>query len=114
MVEVLLATVILAIGLIGTSAFFYANRRNLYNARLERYATWSAVERMEHLKGKPYSSLGEGTEIEEVMLGDNVLPAERTTTIVFVDEDDITFKSVNVEVAWGEDREISLTTYIYD
>ncbi len=112
LVEVLIATIILAIGLIGSSAFYYANRRNLYTARLERYAMWSAVERMEYIKGCSYSSLSEGETEEEVTIGN--LTGERITTIADMDEDGVAFKSVNVRVELDEGGEISLTTYLYN
>ncbi len=120
LVEVLLATIILAIGLIGASAFYYANRRNLYNARLERYATWSAVEKMEMIKGKSYSSLEEEIVTEDIEIGDinNPVPAEITTAITDEEEEaDISYKSVNVTVSWSqgeENKEVSLNTYIFN
>jgi prepilin-type N-terminal cleavage/methylation domain-containing protein len=118
LVEVLLATVILAIGLIGTSAFFYANRRNLYNARLERYATWSAIEKMEMIKGLDYDAIEEGPpKDEDIGDRDNPITATVTTTIAPVEENGISYKSVNVTVSWpqGENnKEVSLSTYIFD
>ncbi|MBN1445313.1 MAG: prepilin-type N-terminal cleavage/methylation domain-containing protein [Candidatus Omnitrophica bacterium] len=112
LVEVLIATIILAIGLIGSSFFYFANRKNLYNARLERYATWAAVEKMEKIKGLAYSSVEEGVEEEDVAIGN--LTGERTTSVEIVNEDDVIFKSVNVLVEWGQGGEVSLSTYIYD
>jgi prepilin-type N-terminal cleavage/methylation domain-containing protein len=119
LVEVLLATVILAIGLIGTSAFFYANRRNLYNARLERYATWSAIENMEMIKGENYDSIEEEIKTEEIEIGDinNPIPATVTTAIAPVEENGISYKSVNVTVSWDQgenNKEVSLNTYIFN
>jgi len=108
LIEVLIATIILAIGLIGGSTFFYANRKNIYNARLERYATWKAIEKMEEIKGK--ASLEEVVEEEDVAVGD--VAGRRITTIEEKEEDGVTFKSVNVRVEWNNGREVSLETYV--
>jgi len=116
-VEVLIALVILAIGLIGISAFFYANRKNLYNARLEREATWKAVERMEWVKGLSVSALEEKLPADEqvveenIPIGNNVL-ATRTTEKLTPDEEDAAFWKIKVTVSWDEDKESFLTTYI--
>jgi len=116
-VEVLIALVILAIGLIGISAFFYANRKNLYNARLEREATWKAVERMESEKGLSVSALEEKLPADEqvveenIPIGNNVL-ATRTTEKLTPDEEDAAFWKIKVTVSWDEDKESFLTTYI--
>lgn len=111
LVEVLVATIILIIAIIGTSAFFYANRRNLVNARLKRQATWAAVEKMEELKGLSYSSLSEGASADTVILGDTV--ADRTATIDEDLEEDMDYKEITVNVNWGT-GEVELATYVSD
>ncbi|HNS32871.1 MAG TPA: type II secretion system protein [bacterium] len=114
-VEILVATAILATSIIGTSAFFYLNRKNFFNADLKNQATWAAVERMEYLKGKQYSELEEDAEFLEedpITLGEN-RTAERTSEISEVDEEGILYKKITVEVTWNDDKEkVSLVTYI--
>lgn len=119
LIELLLATIILAIGLIGTSAFFYANRRNLYNARLEREATWKAVERMEWVKGLSSSELQEELPADEqvtennILIGNNVSATRTTEKISPLDEEDADLLwEIEVKVSWADNREVSLNTYV--
>lgn len=106
-IEFLVATVILMIALIGTSAFFYTNRRNLVYANLERLSTWSAIEKLEALKSGSYSAVVSSTET--VSLSGS--SAQRTTTVQTVNEGGITFKQVTVQVNWGTGN-LSLVSYI--
>lgn len=109
LIEVLLATVIIALGFIAGSAFFYTNRKNLYNARLERYATWAAIEGIEKIKGT--SSLLEEETTEDITLGEYHIPAKRTVSIT-EDESDELLWNVYVKVQWGENSEVSFNTYL--
>ncbi len=109
LLEVMLALVILAIAIIGTSMFFYANRRNLHQARIQRQATWSAVEGMETWKGKPYHLLIDGVYEDSVEFKD--ISAGRTTTIETVTENGVTYKMITVEVIWNH-GDVSLATYL--
>lgn len=104
-IELLLATVVLVIGLIGGSSFFYANRRNLVAARFTRLATWSAISRMESLKAGDYASTGNTTE-SVTLDGDT---ATRTTTVDVPYA--VALKRVVVTVS-GTGGNVSLTTYI--
>ncbi|MCM8776699.1 MAG: prepilin-type N-terminal cleavage/methylation domain-containing protein [Candidatus Omnitrophica bacterium] len=109
LMEVLLATVIIALGFIGGSVFFYTNRKNLYSARLERYATWSAIKKIEEIKGR--SSLQEEETTEDISLGEYNIPAERILNITEPEDDDLIWE-IEVKVRWGENKEVSLNTYL--
>ncbi|HOL21307.1 MAG TPA: prepilin-type N-terminal cleavage/methylation domain-containing protein [bacterium] len=109
LMEVLLATVIIALGFIAGAAFYYANRKNLYNARIERYATWSAIEKIEEVKGK--SSLQEEETTENITLGEHNIPAKRILNITEPEDDDLIWK-VEVKVRWEGNKEVSLNTYL--
>jgi len=119
LIELLLAIIIFVIGLIGTSAFFYANHRNLYNARIEREATWNAIERMEWVKGLTSSELEEELPADEqvtennILIGNNI-PATRTTKKQDAeqDEDAELLWEIEVKVSWNDNREVSLNTYV--
>ncbi|MCX8082227.1 MAG: prepilin-type N-terminal cleavage/methylation domain-containing protein [bacterium] len=109
LLEVLLATVIIALGFIAGSVFFYTNRKNLYSARLERYATWSAIKKIEEIKGK--SSVQAGTITENITLGEYNISAERIVSIS-EDENDALVWKVQVRVRWTGNNEISFYTYL--
>src|SRR5450759_861357 len=49
LVEVIIATIILGISLLGGVAFFSLNRNNLSYANRQRLATWGAVYKIEQL-----------------------------------------------------------------
>ncbi len=108
-IEFLIATVVLMIALIATSSFFYANRRDLAYANLERLATWKAIEKIEELKSTNYDSIQPGTNEETVLLSE--ANAERHTTVEEVQENSVRFKKVTVEVDWDTGK-VSLVTYI--
>ncbi|MCM8820842.1 MAG: prepilin-type N-terminal cleavage/methylation domain-containing protein [Candidatus Omnitrophica bacterium] len=110
LMEVLLATVIIALGFISGSVFFYTNRKNLYNARLERYATWSAIKKIEEVKGRPSLQVEETTE--DITLGEYNIPAERILNITELEEDDDLIWKIEVKVRWGENKEVSFNTYL--
>ncbi len=63
LIELILASVILLIAVLGTASFFFAGRRSLARARIQREATWAAVDAMEK-----YKSTGEGLTEEEIPL----------------------------------------------
>lgn len=109
LIEVLLASVMIALGFIAGSVFYYANRKNLYNARLERYATWAAIKSMEEIKGM--SNLTEEEKREAITLGEYNIPAERIISITEDENDDLIWK-IQVMIRWGENSEVSLYTYL--
>jgi len=109
LIEVLLATVLIALGFIAGSVFFYANRKNLYNARLERYATWAAIKNVEKIKGEAYIQEEESTE--DITLGEYNIPAQLTVSITEPEDDQLIWK-VMAKVKWGENEEVSLVTYL--
>jgi prepilin-type N-terminal cleavage/methylation domain-containing protein len=113
LVEVMVATVIFVIAVIGTSSFFYFNRQNLVNARRTRQATWVAIEGMEEIKSKDYSDLLEEEDSTEDIDRDGFL-GERITEITLVEEDgEISFLSVKISVQFNN-SEVVLNTYIAD
>ncbi len=105
----MLALVVLAIAVVGTASFFYANRRNLQNARIKRTATWAVLEKMEEYRGLPYSNLADGTFEDEVELGD--ITADRKATIATITEGAVTYKQLVVELSW-DSQTVALTTYL--
>jgi len=109
MIEVLIASLILLISVIGGVAFFSANHANLIYSTQQRLAIWSAADKLEELKGADYNSLN--SEIENITL--SKYTAQRTTTVVDIDEDGggTDYKEVTVEVDWGEGND-ALVTYI--
>jgi len=108
-VEALLATAVLAICLVGSSYFYYANRRNVTYARMERLATWSVIDRIESLKGGDYADISDG--VEDLTL--DGLPAVRSTTVTDVNESGVSFRQVDVEVVWNGGS-VAITKYIAD
>lgn len=109
LIEVLLGTIIIVLGFIGSAVFFYTNRKNLYNARIERFATWSAIEGMEEVKSRTH--IIQETKTENITLGEYNVPAKRTISITEDENDNLVWK-INVKVQWGEDNEVSLWTYL--
>lgn len=108
-VEVLIASIIIFLGFLAGSVFFYTNRKNLYNARLEKYATWSAIEKIEEIKGK--NNIEEGEIKENILLGEHNMPAERVVNIIESEQDELIWKVI-VKVKWGQNKEVSLYTYL--
>ena len=106
-IEALIGTLILAVSLISSTAFYYANRRNTSFANFERLATWSAVDQIERLKGGPYSLVQSGTDSVDLF----GTPAQRVTTVTPVNENGVQFQQVTVQVTWSNGS-ITLTTYI--
>ena len=110
-IEVTLASFILLVSLIGGSVFFFSNRRNLVYATRERLAMWSALYKVEELKGTDYGMIN--PETENISLSG--ISARRITTVEEIDEDDppddTDYKKITVKVNWGS-GEISLVTYI--
>ncbi len=116
LVEVIIATIILVISIIGGTAFFFLNRNNLSFANRQRLATWAAVYKIEELKNMNYSALAllPSPAIE------NNLPVSgysftRTTTITDISGN---YKQATVKMDWEQPsfpsslRTLSLTTYI--
>ncbi len=117
-VEVLVATTILIIAVIGTSAFFFSNRANIVSARRERQATWTAVEKMEELKSRNYSYLEGLLEngsytLTETGIDVNGISGERVVTITKINEGPVSMLHLEVEIIYG-DHLVSLDTYITD
>ena len=113
--EVIIASIILVLSLLGGIAFFYLNRNNLSYANRQRLATWAAVYKIEGLRSTPYSLLpSPGSTIE------NNLPVSgyfftRTTTIADINGN---YKQATVRVDWNQLSfpssltTLSLTTYL--
>ena len=106
--EVLLATLLIVLGFIAGSVFFYTNRKNLYNARIERYARWAAIKKIEEIKGKSY--LREGETTEEITLGEYNIPAKLTVSITQPEDDQLIWKVIT-KVEW-DNKEVSFATYL--
>ena len=117
LVEVIVATIILVISLLGGTAFFFLNRNNLSRANLQRLATWCAVYKIEQLKSMPYSDL---VLITSPTIENN-LPISgyyfNRTTVPVVGPN---YTQETVSVSWVQGNlpssltTLSLTTYISD
>ena len=108
LLEMLLAVVILAIGLIGLSLFYYADRKALVNAKYSSLATWSAVNQMEYLKTINYAGVVSSGPSNITLSGYN---ATMTTTVT--PESGNTYAMVTVHVTCGT-QSVSLVTYIFN
>jgi len=111
-IEVMIASLILLISLVGGTVFFFSNRRNLVYATRERLAMWSALYKVEELKGRDYSAVNPGSE--NISLSG--ISAQRITTVEEIDADEppdgtADYKQVMVKVNWGN-GETSLVTFI--
>ena len=118
LVEVIIATIILAISLLGGVAFFSLNRNNLSYANRQRLATWGAVYKIEQLKSATYTD----TLLNSGSLTTEILPISgysftRKTTITNISGN---YKQADVSVSWVQGKfpssltTLSLTTYISD
>ncbi len=109
LVEIILASLLLLITLIGGVVFLSANRKNLVFASRQRLATWAAVSKMEGLKSTDYHSLQNSSE--NITLSGK--PFHRTVTVENIDEDGggTDYKKVTVGVSWSGGN-LSLVTYI--
>jgi len=106
-IEFLLAFVIISIALIGGSAFFYANAKNIVHSDITRLATWKAIEKIETLKAADYSQIPVGTTTENIAIGNT--QAQRITIVT--EDTSVSLKTVNVQVVWNNNN-ISLSTMI--
>ena len=93
--------------LIGGAFVFTANRKNLTYAACQKLAGWSAVSKLEELKGADYSLLTDTITIENLTIsGYNF---QRKTTI----QAGVNLSTVTVALDWGKGTfPVSLTTYI--
>lgn len=106
LVELIIASVILLIAIIGVPTFYVTNRRNLRNARMRRLATWHAAGKMEELKSEPYGTLEDGSDT--VDMGDE--EGEREWTVEPVTDHDS--KKVSVKISWGDSSDMELVTIV--
>ncbi len=115
LIEIIIASVMLVIAVIGSSSFFFANRRNLRSAQLRRSATWAAIDKMEELKSLSFDLLHEKDNSDkpederEIGLLDNH-SAIRT---VEVEDYNDRLKKVTVTVQWNDSSK-RFVTYIAD
>lgn len=107
--EVLLSVAVLAVSLIGGSALFYANQRNLTDADFQRLMTWKAVERMEAVKTRSYGLLDGENGTESITISG--VPATRTTIVQTITESGAEYKRITVDVAC-RGKTVSMDTYI--
>ncbi|MFW6457083.1 MAG: type IV pilus modification PilV family protein [Planctomycetota bacterium] len=107
LVEVIVASVILLITVVGIPSFYFANRRNLRRSHLKRLATWQATYKMEELKAQGYDGINTDSDTVEL---DNVT-ADRNWVVEPCDGE-LDCKKVTVIVSWGENNSTSLVTII--
>ncbi|MGB9642475.1 MAG: type IV pilus modification PilV family protein [Candidatus Ratteibacteria bacterium] len=106
-IEFLLAFVIIAIALIGTSAFYFASSRNLHQSDITRLSMWCAIEKMEMVKSIDYSQIQNG--VENVNIGN--IQAQRITNVV--PDQILPLKTVTVKIQTLDGKEIvSISTMI--
>lgn len=108
LIEIILASVVLLIALLGSSAFYLANRRNLLRARMMRKATWTAIDAMERMKNAPYESIGD--EADAIMEENQNIFIEIETES---DGGPASYKRVTVAVSWN-DSDVTFVTYMAD
>ncbi|MFH2068225.1 MAG: prepilin-type N-terminal cleavage/methylation domain-containing protein [Candidatus Omnitrophota bacterium] len=111
--EVIIATIILIISLLGGIAFFSLNRNNLSYANRQRLATWGAVYKIEQLKSMNYSDmellLSPAIE-NNLNISGKIFTRKTTITDIGAGPD---YKQVTVEMGWNPGSfPVSLTTYI--
>jgi len=120
-VEVIIATIILVISLLGGVAFFSLNRNNLSYANRQRLATWAAIDKIEQLKSATYTDtlLNSGPPTTEI-LPISGYSFTRTTKIADIGAGPDDYKQATVSVSWVQGNfpssltTLSLTTYISD
>ncbi|HOK79563.1 MAG TPA: prepilin-type N-terminal cleavage/methylation domain-containing protein [bacterium] len=106
-IEFLLAFVIIAIALIGTSAFYFASSRNLSQSDITRLATWCAIEKIEMIKSADYSQIQ--NETENIRVGN--IQVQRITNVV--PDQTLPLKTVTVKIQVPDGKEIvSISTMI--
>ena len=111
LVEVIIATIILILSLLGGVAFFNLNRNNLSYANYQRLATWAAIYKIEELKSMPYPPAGTSDTWQY-----KSVTFTRVPTIV--NDPTGNYKQATVSVSWVQKSfpssltKLSLTTYI--
>jgi len=112
LIEVILASIILIISILGGTAFFSINRKSLVFATCQRLATWSAIYKIEELKSMDYAALAllpSPTTENNLSISGKFF--QRKTTISDIGG----YKQVTVAMDWGQGNfPVSLTTYISD
>jgi len=116
-IEVVVASIILIISLLGGVIFLSANRSNLAYASQQRLATWGAIYKIEQLESATYADtnpllyVGTTSEPSLVISGKSFT---RTTAISYP-ETGKDYKQAIVSVSWPQGKApVSLTTYISD
>jgi prepilin-type N-terminal cleavage/methylation domain-containing protein len=118
-IEVVVASIILVVSLLGGVVFLSANRNNLVYATNQRLATWSAIYKIEQLKSATYTDTGwdailnntfPGSTTENLPISGKSFIRKTTITDIGVGPD---YKQATVEMNWGKPTPpVSLTTYI--
>jgi type II secretory pathway pseudopilin PulG len=116
-IEIVVASLILLLSLLGGVTFFSLNSNNLSYATRQRLATWGAVYKIEQLKSATYTDTYNDSILNAGTYGpENNNPPipgysfTRTTTITNMAAG---YKQVTVSVNWGKPTPpVSLTTYI--
>ena len=114
--EIILASLILVITVLGGAAFLSANKKNLVLANRQNLATWAAVSKMEELKSSPYVSLA-SLPTENITLSGKSF--QRTVAVEEIDEDadgGTDYKKITVTVTYSgggvSSVPVSMVTYI--
>jgi len=124
-IELILASVIFLIAVLGTSSFYFVNRRNLTRARLRREATWKAIDAMESLESKLKDAISDengnyedGDEVlyeeDTVALGNQTATLIKSAIFREIEEDGTvvaTFFQATVTVTWN-DSDVEFVSYI--
>lgn len=113
MLEGLLATVVLAIILVGAAPFFYVGRSLIYRSRLKRQAVELVTDHVESLIDLGFDQISDHEQDLEL----DGLPATLTADVenAVIDPDGNGYKQVTVAIRWthgGKDKEVTVVTYI--
>ena len=105
LIELMIAFVIFLISVIGMSSFYYANHRIMVVADHQRAGTWSAVSKMEELKGLAYTDtlLSAGHHVDAAN-------SDLTWDVTDVSEAGVNYKRIDLTITGA--HAVILTTYV--
>ncbi len=117
LIEVMLAVLILAIALIGTSSTYVTGRRFIVDQRYYRAAAQLASQKLEELEASSYDNIGDVNEVEDLSV-DGLAYQRRTQTVLTATptaEVPKPCKKATVTIVWstaGCQHQARLVTYI--
>ena len=109
LIEVVVATLILLIVIVGGSLCFFHARNQIHVRKQSRAAVQLTSQKLEELRADNYDDIAEGDTVEKLFLDD--LACRQSTEILVVDD----YKKVKVTTSWqhrGMPHDVSLVTFI--